>query len=82
MALDPELLGKVFENLLAELTPETSEMARKQTGSYYTPRPVVDYMVDEALVASLSDRTLPDSKDESRVAEPAARNAGLLVPVR
>ena len=53
VALDPELLGKVFENLLAAYNPETRETARKQTGSYYTPRPVVDYMVEEALVASL-----------------------------
>ena len=37
VALDPELLGKVFENLLAAYNPETRENARKQTGSYYTP---------------------------------------------
>ena len=49
VALDPELLGKVFENLLAAYNPETRVTARKQTGSYYTPRAVVDYMVDEAL---------------------------------
>ena len=55
VALDPELLGKVFENLLAANIPETRETARRQTGSYYTPRVVVDYMVDEALVASLSE---------------------------
>ena len=63
VALDPELLGKVFENLLAAYNPETRETARKQTGSYYTPRPVVDYMVNEALVASLSERTLPKDTD-------------------
>ena len=51
VALDPELLGKVFENLLAAFNPETRETARKQTGSYYTPREVVDYMVTEALVS-------------------------------
>ena len=56
VALDPELLGKVFENLLAAYNPETRENARKQTGSYYTPRAVVDYMVDEALVATLAQR--------------------------
>ena len=39
VALDPELLGKVFENLLAAYNPETGATARKQTGSYYTPRP-------------------------------------------
>jgi hypothetical protein len=34
VALDPELLGKVFENLLAAYNPETRVTARKQTGSY------------------------------------------------
>ncbi len=59
VALDPELLGKVFENLLAAYNPETRSTARKQTGSYYTPRAVVDYMVDEALVATLKQKCLP-----------------------
>lgn len=63
VALDPELLGKVFENLLAAYNPETRETARKQTGSYYTPRQVVDYMVDEALVASLATSTSPHDGD-------------------
>ena len=49
VALDPELLGKVFENLLASYNDETKTTARKQTGSFYTPRPIVDYMVDESL---------------------------------
>jgi hypothetical protein len=51
IALDPELLGQVFENLLASYTPETKTTARKQTGSFYTPREIVDYMVDESLKA-------------------------------
>jgi adenine-specific DNA-methyltransferase len=55
IALDPELLGKVFENLLASYNPETKTTARKQTGSFYTPREIVDYMVDESLKASLSN---------------------------
>ncbi len=53
VALDPELSGKVFENLLAAYNPETGATARKQTGSFYTPREIVDYMVDEALIAFL-----------------------------
>lgn len=53
VSLDPELLGKVFENLLAAYNPETNQSARKQTGSYYTPREIVQYMVDESLVAHL-----------------------------
>ncbi len=64
VALDPELLGKVFENLLAAYNPETRESARKQTGSYYTPRPVVDYMVEESLVAALSQK-VPSPQDNS-----------------
>lgn len=51
VALDPELLGKVFENLLASYNADTRTTARKKSGSFYTPREVVDYMVDEALVA-------------------------------
>ena len=54
VALDPELLGKVFENLLASYNPETAVTARKATGSYYTPREIVDYMVTESLVMHLA----------------------------
>ena len=53
VALDPELLGQVFENLLAAYNPETGTTARKQTGSFYTPREIVNYMVDESLIAYL-----------------------------
>ncbi len=49
VALDPELLGRVFENLLASYNPETATTARKATGSYYTPREIVDYMVTQSL---------------------------------
>ena len=55
IALDPELLGKVFENLLASYNEETKTTARKQTGSFYTPRPIVDYMVDESLKTHLTN---------------------------
>ncbi|MFC1461047.1 Eco57I restriction-modification methylase domain-containing protein [Verrucomicrobiota bacterium] len=53
IALDPELLGKVFENLLASYNPETDTTARKHTGSFYTPREIVNSMVDESLIAYL-----------------------------
>lgn len=59
VSLDPELLGKVFENLLASYNPETNTSARKQTGSFYTPREIVKYMVDESLIAHLC-RKCPD----------------------
>ena len=55
VALDPELLGKVFENLLGVYNPETKETARNQSGSFYTPREIVNYMVDESLIAYLGN---------------------------
>ena len=63
VALDPELLGRVFENLLAAYNPETGATVRKQTGSYYTPRAIVDYMVQETLVATLSQKSNPTDSD-------------------
>ena len=69
VALDPELLGKTFENLLAAYNPETREHARKKTGSYYTPREVVDYMVQEALVEHLSLVVVPYDRDEDWLKE-------------
>lgn len=57
LAVDPEMLGRIFENLLAEINPETGETARKSTGSYYTPRPIVEHMVVESLKAYLITKT-------------------------
>lgn len=62
IALDPELLGKIFENLLASYNPETRTTARKQTGSYYTPREIVNYMVDESLIAYLKTKLTEKTK--------------------
>ncbi len=59
VALDPELLGQVFENLLGVYNPESETAARKTTGSYYTPRQIVDYMVDEALIAYFLQKVKP-----------------------
>ncbi|MEW6619513.1 MAG: Eco57I restriction-modification methylase domain-containing protein, partial [bacterium] len=56
IALDPELLGNVFENLLASYNPETATTARKATGSYYTPREIVDYMVEASLFEYLKEK--------------------------
>ena len=55
VALDPELLGKVFENLLGVYNPETQDTARNQSGSFYTPREIVNYMVDISLQAYLGN---------------------------
>ena len=49
VALDPELLGSIFENLLASYNPETATTARKATGSFYTPPEIVNFMTVESL---------------------------------
>jgi adenine-specific DNA-methyltransferase len=56
VALDPELLGRVFENLLAAYNPETQVTARKQTGSFYTPREIVDYMTGQSLFYAMREK--------------------------
>ena len=47
VAIDPEMLGKVFENLI-------EENLRKGLGSYYTPREIVHYMCQESLINYLN----------------------------
>ena len=50
IAVDPEMLGKIFENLL-------EKDIRKSKGAFYTPREIVHYMCREALINYLSERT-------------------------
>lgn len=49
-AVDPEMLGRVFEGLMFGQT-------RQHSGSFYTPRDVVRKLVDEAMTGYLSDKT-------------------------
>ena len=50
VAVDPEMLGKVFENLL-------DVKDRKSKGAFYTPREIVHYMCQESLIRYLSHKT-------------------------
>ena len=56
VAVDPEMLGKIFENLL-----EVKE--RKSKGAFYTPREIVHYMCQESLINYLSNETKIPSED-------------------
>ncbi|WP_339097951.1 hypothetical protein WDJ50_15625 [Deinococcus sp. VB142] len=67
ISLDPEMLGKVFENMMEE-----EEAA--QSGTFYTPRSIVQFMAEETLTRYLSDHTgipqtrlLPLTGDDSEV---------------
>ncbi|MBS0646122.1 MAG: N-6 DNA methylase [Verrucomicrobia bacterium] len=62
VSVDPEMLGRIFENLLAEIDPDSGETARKATGSFYTPREIVDYMATESLVLYLHNQTQIDKE--------------------
>jgi len=61
VAIDPEMLGRIFENLLAEQVEETGEQARKAKGAFYTPREIVDYMCRESLREYLKGKLGEDS---------------------
>lgn len=49
IAVDPEMLGQVFESLLASQTGNDDINERNKTGSFYTPREIVGYMVKETI---------------------------------
>ncbi len=55
VSVDPEMLSKIFENLLED---------NKDKGAFYTPKEIVNYMVNESLIAYLETET-------SKVIEPA-----------
>ena len=57
VSVDPEMLGRIFESLLAEIDPNSNETIRKATGSFYTPREIVDYMATESIVHYLYIKT-------------------------
>jgi len=56
VAVDPEMLGKVFENLL-----EVKD--RKSKGAFYTPREIVHYMCQQSLINYLETNTSIPRKD-------------------
>jgi hypothetical protein len=54
VAVDPEMLGKVFEELVT---------GRHESGSYYTPKPIVSFMCREALKGYLKTEVPGESSD-------------------
>jgi hypothetical protein len=66
VAIDPEMLGTIFEQLI--LSIEKAEYkdipdARRQTGSYYTPKFIVTFMVKQSLLNYIIDM-LPEKRKE------------------
>jgi len=69
VAIDPEMLGKVFENLI-------EENRRKGLGSFYTPREIVHYMCQESLINYL-DTAVNDRSDQPAPPAPRVPRADL-----
>ena len=67
VSIDPEMLGTIFENLLAEIDPDTEKSARKSTGSFYTPREIVDYMVEQSLLQYIKTKTNIEDEEQLEV---------------
>ncbi len=63
VAVDPEMLGKVFENLL-----EVKD--RKSKGAFYTPREIVHYMCQESLINYLDAKLNINEQEEYSVKVP------------
>ncbi len=62
IAIDPEMLGRVFESLLATQIDETGQQARKAKGAFYTPREIVSYMCKESLRNYLYNAKIEDGR--------------------
>lgn len=66
VAIDPEMLGRIFENLLAEVSEDTGKQARKAKGAFYTPREIVEYMCRESLREYLKTKIPKDEYRDAR----------------
>ena len=55
VGVDPEMLGKIFENLLED---------NKDKGAFYTPKEIVRYMCQESLIAYLQTGIEDDSQKD------------------
>lgn len=56
IGIDPEMLGRIFENLLED---------NKDKGAFYTPKEIVDYMCRESIIAYLQNERFTDSGNET-----------------
>ena len=64
VAVDPEMLGEIFENLLED---------NKEKGAYYTPKEVVHFMCQESLIEYLLNKLKPPA-DQTAVKRTAITN--------
>lgn len=56
IGIDPEMLGRIFENLLED---------NKDKGAFYTPKEIVDYMCRESIIAYLQSEKFSEAGNET-----------------
>jgi hypothetical protein len=70
VAIDPEMLGRIFESLLAEQIEESSNTnKRKANGGFYTPREIVSYMCEQTIIEYLKSKVKEDAERDRRIEE-------------
>jgi hypothetical protein len=86
IAVEPEMLGRIFENLLAEQSDDTREAARNNSGAFYTPRPIVSYMCKNVLLRHLDMEIRPENGKQivkrlldTRIVDPACGSGAFLI---
>ncbi len=68
VAIDPEMLGRIFEELVlrGEQSESGGKSARHDTGSHYTPRPIVHYLCRESLAGWLESQPPFNDRPDAR----------------
>jgi adenine-specific DNA-methyltransferase len=70
VAIDPEMLGRIFESLLSEEIDEVSGSSRKKiTGAFYTPREIVNYMCEQSILEFLKSKVPYSPERDKRIEE-------------
>lgn len=71
ISIDPEMLGRIFEELLDEINPDEENKknnnknnTRNITGAFYTPREIVDYIITSSIKFYLKSNAfnIPEEK--------------------
>jgi hypothetical protein len=73
VAIDPEMLGSIFESLLKEqISENTGKNKKEESGAVYTPREIVSYMCEEAIIEYLKEK-IPFKEDRDKRIEELVR---------
>lgn len=86
-AMPVEVIGNIYESFLGEvikksgrgLKPQFKPEYQKTKGAYYTPRYIVDYIVDNTLGVKLEECKTPDDVAKIKILDPACGSGSFLI---